>query len=87
MNGQVVKTQSLSKDAGRVALNIMALASRTYNYTLYVDGQPSDKKRLVIVRSCHLFYSYCFIKHGTTTNNATKRVHVAIAAIHTYDCK
>jgi trimeric autotransporter adhesin len=49
--GQVVKTLTLSnRGVGQVSLNTQALASGTYNYTLYVDGKQIDTKRLVVAR-------------------------------------
>jgi len=49
--GQVVKTVTLgNRGAGQVNINTAALAAGTYNYTLYVDGTPTDTKRLIIIR-------------------------------------
>lgn len=48
--GQVVKTEGLNRGQGQVSLNTTSLAAGTYNYTLYVDGQTTDTKRLVIAR-------------------------------------
>jgi hypothetical protein len=50
-NDQVVKTVSLSnRGKGQVSLNTQALAAGTYHYTLYVDGNAADTKRLLITR-------------------------------------
>jgi hypothetical protein len=49
--GQQLKAISLTnRGIGQVSLDIQALASGTYNYTLYVDGRQADTKRLVIAR-------------------------------------
>jgi trimeric autotransporter adhesin len=49
--GQLLKTISLgNRGTGQINFNSQALASGTYNYTLYVDGKQADTKRLVISR-------------------------------------
>jgi hypothetical protein len=49
--GQLIRTISINgKGTGQVNLSTQALASGTYNYTLYVDGKQADTKRLVIAR-------------------------------------
>jgi hypothetical protein len=49
--GQIVKAINISnRGSGQINLNTQALAAGTYNYTLYVDGQPIETKRLVVVR-------------------------------------
>jgi len=47
----VIRTININdKGAGQVIVNTAALATGTYNYTLYVDGKQVDTKRLVIAR-------------------------------------
>ena len=49
--GQLVKTINLNnKGAGQVTINASTLATGTYNYTLWVDGNQADTKRLVVIR-------------------------------------
>jgi trimeric autotransporter adhesin len=51
VQGQVLKTITISyRGAGEINLNTQTLASGTYNYTLYVDGEQADTKRLIIVK-------------------------------------
>jgi hypothetical protein len=49
--GQLVKTIAITnRGAGQVEINIAALASGAYNYTLWVDNKQADTKRFVIAR-------------------------------------
>jgi hypothetical protein len=48
--GLVVKSMNLNRGTGQLNLNTQALASGTYNYTLYVNGKQADTKRMVIAR-------------------------------------
>jgi hypothetical protein len=51
VKGQQLKAIVLSnRGSAQVSLDTQGLASGTYNYTLYVDGQPADTKRLVVTR-------------------------------------
>lgn len=51
MQGQVIKSITLNgRGQGQVTINTTSLAVGVYNYTLYVDGKPSDTKRLTVAR-------------------------------------
>jgi hypothetical protein len=51
VKGQVIKEMSISnRGAGQVNLNASSLAAGTYNYSLWVNGQNVDTKRLIITR-------------------------------------
>lgn len=50
-NGQTLKQLALSsRGAGQLTLNTSGLPSCTYTYTLWVDGQPTASKQLMIAR-------------------------------------
>jgi len=48
--GKLIKVVQLTGASGQVNLNTTMLASGTYNYTLIVDGNQIDTKRLVIIK-------------------------------------
>jgi hypothetical protein len=51
MTGQTVKRLDLdSQGSGTVTINTAALAAGVYTYSLFVDGQQADARRLVVVR-------------------------------------
>ena len=48
--GQLVKTMPLTSSSNQINVNTVALASGTYNYTLYIDNRQIASKRMVITK-------------------------------------
>jgi hypothetical protein len=48
MKGSTVKTLNLAKGAGQLTVSRGSLAAGSYSYTLYIDGERSDTKQMLL---------------------------------------
>jgi hypothetical protein len=48
MKGSTIKTLSLAKGAGQLTVARGSLAAGSYSYTLYIDGERTDSKQMLL---------------------------------------